>query len=319
MHPIKPHAFYLIGRNPAKTCQLISIKTNKIEQTLHAQEHHHFTGHAAFDQKFLYTTEWDYTHNIGKVGLWHLANGEFIKHLPSFGVGPHQIKIFKTHLLIANGGLKTHPSTGKKPLNLPTMAPNISLVDTSNEQLTHQWTFNETKASIRHLDIAPNGTFAAAMQVQRSACGHNHLVPLVAVGQLPNKIAAPPPTSKSEVMPTVHTSLTPLPTPDALLNQCQDYMGSICIHPPSGTVAATSPKGNLVLFWHLESATFAGYYTLFGACGIDVDPRVDSWVVSNGQGDIHYIDPYKLTAIATLNKSYPGVRFDNHLSVLKTT
>ena len=68
--------------------------------------------------------------------------------------------------MIANGGIDTHPDTGRTKLNIPTMQPNLSYVEngTVTEVATLADAFN--KNSIRHLAVRQNGDVAFGMQWQ---------------------------------------------------------------------------------------------------------------------------------------------------------
>ena len=50
-----------------------------------------------------------------------LANGSF---------GPHEIRLLPQGdtLVVANGGIETHPDSGRSKLNLPTMRPNLAYI-----------------------------------------------------------------------------------------------------------------------------------------------------------------------------------------------
>ena len=314
-HRLNQSQAFVIGRSPSNKIALLDLNSQQLIRTLTTQKDQHFMGHGVCDNQYLMTTEWNYVKNLGRIGQWDLKTHQLIQHLPSFGLGPHQIKRFKNHLLVANGGLQTHPSTGKHPLNLSAMAPNVSLIEMASGTLKHQWFFEEQKASIRHLDVAPDGTFAVAMQVHRAACTHDQPIPLTARGE----ITAPmigngePTTQTAHKLP--RSSLTPFSTPMGLLTACKDYTGSIAIHAPSLTVAATSPKGGLVIFWRLDTLEFLGYHALWGACGLGIDTQADLWVVTNSQGHVHYIDPYTLKPKVSLNQYYPNISFDNHVDL----
>ena len=96
----------------------------------------HFYGHGTFsaDGKWLYTTENDYDRARGVIGVWDAENGfRRAGAFSSGGIGPHDMRLMPDgrHLVVANGGIETHPDSGRAKLNLPTMRPNISFLDAS--------------------------------------------------------------------------------------------------------------------------------------------------------------------------------------------
>ena len=91
-------------------------------------EGRHFYGHGAFspDGRILYASENDFDANRGMIGLYDATNrfariGEF----ETYGVGPHDMTVTDDGrmLVVANGGIETHPDTGRTKLNLASMQP----------------------------------------------------------------------------------------------------------------------------------------------------------------------------------------------------
>lgn len=93
----------------------------------------HFYGLGIFssDGNLLFTTENDYEAGRGRIGVW-VAQNDYIRidEWDSGGIGPHDIKrLPETDMLVvANGGIDTHPETGRTKLNIPTMAPNLAYI-----------------------------------------------------------------------------------------------------------------------------------------------------------------------------------------------
>jgi hypothetical protein len=77
-----------------------------------------FRTHGAFssdDGAIVYTTANDFETLEGRIGLWHAANGYArIGGIPSGGIGPHDLMRLpgSESLLVANGGMATHPESG---------------------------------------------------------------------------------------------------------------------------------------------------------------------------------------------------------------
>ena len=144
----------------------------------------------------------------------------------------------------------------------------------------------EAKASIRHLDIAPDGTVAIAMQVQREAMKTDGLVPLGAI-QKPGK------------------SIQLLSEPERLIAGMNDYMGSVAINSESRIAGFTSPRGNLVGFWDIDSYDFKGYHQLHDVCGIAVSQDKKHFMISNSLGEVRELDGQNLKENQANRAVYP--------------
>ncbi|MBB4275128.1 DUF1513 domain-containing protein [Rhizobium mongolense] len=191
-------------------------------------EGRHFYGHGTFspDGRLLYASENDFDGNRGMVGLYNATNrfariGEF----QTYGVGPHDMTVSDDGrwLVIANGGIETHPDFGRTKLNLGNMQPSLTLIDASNGTLVEkhvlprQW----SQVSTRHVDIDANGRVWFACQYE----GHrNDLPPLV--GHF----------AKGE-------ELTFVDLPETTTRQLGNYVGAIAVNRKDALVGVTSPKG----------------------------------------------------------------------------
>ncbi|RYE74042.1 MAG: DUF1513 domain-containing protein, partial [Hyphomicrobiales bacterium] len=83
-------------------------------QTLSSVEGRHFFGHGAFspDGRLLYATENDFDKARGVIGLFDATDGfRRIGEFDTFGTGPHELLLTPdgTMLVVANGGIETHP------------------------------------------------------------------------------------------------------------------------------------------------------------------------------------------------------------------
>ena len=88
----------------------------------------HLYGHGCFsaDGTVLSTTGNDTTPLEGRITIWDPADGHArVGDIASGGIGSHEIvRLPETGtLVVANGGIATHPDSGRAPLNLPTMRP----------------------------------------------------------------------------------------------------------------------------------------------------------------------------------------------------
>lgn len=170
-HPTRPEAV-AFARRPGTYAIVIDCVTGLEIARINAPHGRHFYGHGTFspDGSTLFTTENDFSAASGVVGIWDAQDG-FVRigEISSGGVGPHDVKLMPNgrSLVVANGGIETHPETGRLKLNIPTMRSNLSYLGFDGEVLdqlvldsSHQ------RNSIRHLAVSSDGTVAFAMQWQ---------------------------------------------------------------------------------------------------------------------------------------------------------
>src|SRR5690606_10593254 len=83
--------------------------------------------------------------------------GEFDTH----GAGPHEMLLSAdgTMLVVANGGIETHPDFGRAELNLQTMDPSLVFIDVRDGSLVGQLKLASElhQLSIRHLGFDSKG------------------------------------------------------------------------------------------------------------------------------------------------------------------
>ena len=120
----------------------------------------YFYGHGVFsaDGRLLYTTENDFEAGVGRIGVRDATNGYMqIGELTSGGVGPHDLALMpdKRTLVVANGGIKTHPDTPRLELNLSSMEPSLAYVDAFTGDLVERHALSPAmhQLSIRHLAV----------------------------------------------------------------------------------------------------------------------------------------------------------------------
>lgn len=152
----------------------------------------------------------------------------------------------------------------------------------------------EPKASIRHLSVSEEGIVAFAMQLQRSATTHDNIVPLGGI-HAPNK------------------AIKLLEKPEAIIHQMKDYMGSVAVNQRTRTAGFTSPRGNIVAFWDIDTGEFKGTHSLRDVCGIAVTHQQKDFVISNSFGQLRQLDAVTLKENKAQRKVQTTLRWDNHL------
>lgn len=300
LHPFKQSTVIMFARRPGTECIEVNYHTGMVSQSFQCAENRHLFGHGCFsgDGSVLFSVESDYQSGAGKIGIRDSQNYQLLGEYESYGVGPHEIKMMPdgNTLVIANGGIQTHPDSGRKKLNIESMQSSLIYLDSENGKKIAEFHVTESKASIRHVDVAIDGTVAIAMQVQRTAMGHDRTVALSAI-QKPNKL------------------IELLVGPEPLIVQMKDYMGSVTINNESRLAGFTSPRGNVVAFWHIDELKFVGYHAFYDVCGIAVSSDQKRFIISNSSGQVRQLDAWTLLEVKEKRVTLPNIHWDNHLLV----
>ena len=286
-HPTQPLAV-TFARRPGRFASVIDCTSGRSIATLDAPMGRHFYGHGVFsrDGAWLYTTENDFEAGIGRVGVWDVSAG-FTRaaEFASGGIGPHDIKRLPgtDTLVVANGGIDTHPDSGRVKLNIPTMQPNLSYIADGMVVETATLHRDHHKNSIRHLSVAGDGTVAFGMQWQ----GNTPAPPLVGTHQQGGT-----------------TRLTRI-APDHL-RAMRGYVGSIAFTADDRAIIVTSSRGGLVQRYDAGTGALMDQTYLPDASGVAATTQ--GMVVTTGTG--HLVD---LTNGTAENST---LQWDNHLIAL---
>lgn len=261
----------------------------------------HFYGHGVFspDGRLLYATENDYETGVGTIGVRDAEAGfRSLGELPSHGIGPHDIALLSDGrtLVVANGGIQTHPESGRTLLNRGEMAPSLVYLDRFTGDLLerHALSGDLKQLSIRHLAVAAGDVVVLGCQHKGSAIDRP---PLIAFHRRGRELAwAEAPRQAQADM--------------------RNYVGSVAVD-RSGTVAAvSSPRGGLVTYWDTETRAFLGQTRLEDVCGLAPSAVRGAFVLTSGTGAVRPGGPAggdtSLPAPSDLTKHH----WDNHLMAL---
>ncbi|MEM1275038.1 MAG: DUF1513 domain-containing protein [Pseudomonadota bacterium] len=287
-HPVRPEAV-AFARRPGTFAIVLDCARGEAKAVLEAPPDRHFYGHGAFSQDghLLYTTENAYEIGEGRIGIWDAADhyrrvGEF----SSGGIGPHEIRRLPGTdvLVVANGGIDTHPETGRQKLNLSTMRSNLTYLDKQGAIL-EQVTLPKADQlnSIRHLAVSDDGLVAFACQWQGALSGSPALQGVHRLGSKLRLLQVPPNTG-------------PL----------QGYAGSVAVARESGAIGVTYPRANKYAIWRQAEPLSGELHEMEDACGIA--PSEGGFTITSGTGAIVRVEIRKQTFAPKLNVSW-----DNHL------
>jgi len=285
------------ARRPGNHLYQLDVGAGRLVHTLLTAPDRHFYGHGVVsaDGETLFATENNITDLGGVIGVYSLAGSpRKVAEFPSGGIGPHQLALLPDQktLVVANGGMATHPTSGRSVLNLDSMAPNLAYLSIKDGELLELHEPLHHKMSIRHLDVAADGSVVFGVQYQGEL---NDMVPLVGSHKRGE------PIRWFDLPVTTH-------------GRAKQYTASVAIDNAGRYVVVSCPRGNLLGCWDLASGRLIQQLDSPDAAGVN-RLQHSGWISSNGYGDVSlltYTDQrLKRSAVA-----HSALRWDNHLTVI---
>ena len=296
VHPVRRSVAVIIARRPGNLLYEIDLAGGHLRRLVPGADDRHFYGHGVYspDGRYLFTTENDFHNGVGVIGVRDGETLAWVREMPSYGVGPHELVLLSDGqtLVVANGGIRTHPDSPRDKLNLSAMAPSLTYIDAPSGARRETHTLDNRFLSIRHLTVGRDDLIGVALQYEGPP---EDAVPLVGFqrGDGP---------------------LVPASAPDSLLRSLCHYTGSICLHAESGTAAVSCPRGGQVTFWDSNTARFLASLPIRDAGGISLSANGGAFVVTNGRGEIHTVRADTLTPAAPPITA-SDTMWDNHLTL----
>jgi hypothetical protein len=283
----------VFARRPGMFAVVFDPAGREAPVTLHSPEGRHFFGHGIFspDGRLLYATENDFENSRGVIGIFDVAGGyRRIGEFDTFGIGPHEMILLpdgKT-FAIANGGIDTHPDYGRTELNLDSMDPSLSFVDSTTGHLVGQLRLASDlhQLSIRHMVVDAQNRIWFGCQYRGESAGRPQLIGHATLDGEIQLIELPP------------TALAGL----------RNYVGGLAISGDRRTILASSPVGGVVLTIDAEAGRAGELIDLRSTCG--AAPDTSGFVITNGLG--------LMTGVAgsRVAEQQFDFKFDEHLRVL---
>lgn len=296
-----PHRAQVVvfGRRPGWEALVADLGCGALIQAFAPPEDRHFNGHGLFsaDGRLLFATETRVEDGAGLIGVYDAA-ADF-RRVAAFETGgrdPHEMRLSPdgATLVVANGGILTHPDAPKANLDPEGMDPSLVHLDARDGRMLAQARFAPelNKLSIRHLAAVPGGT-AVAMQYEGEETAE---VPLLAIQRGAGR-------------------LQPLDLPEPLRRACRNYIGSVAADSSGTVLAATSPRGGLALFWDLAEGRALAPVRIGDVCGLAPAGAPGRFVLAGGQGDLAEVDARAgaLRPISGPRGAGPRTAWDNHL------
>ncbi|MCW8841836.1 MAG: DUF1513 domain-containing protein [Rhodobacteraceae bacterium] len=287
-----PTAAEAVGfaRRPGNFAFVLDCTSGAVLHRLETPEGRHFYGHGAFsiDGNMLFTTENDYEAGQGVIGVWDRGAGyRRVGEFASGGVGPHQVCRVpgRETLVVANGGIETHPDSGRAKLNIPMMQPNLAYLSPGGEVLERMSLPGGMHMnSIRHIAVRGDGLVAFGMQWQGDRLQAPVLFGVHRQGAAPRLLD---PTDED------HRAL-------------HGYVGSVTFSKDGREVAISSPRGGVVQVIDVAAMGVDRSVAMPDVCGIGASDA--GFVLTSGDGHVARYEGDALRSVAQHD-----IRWDNHM------
>ena len=289
----------VVARRPGRFGYVVARGTGAVRAVLDLPDTRHYYGHAAYsaDGRLFYTTENAFDEDRGVLGVWDAADGyRRVGEIDSAGIGPHEVRRAADDgaLWVANGGILTHPDSGRIKLNVPTMEPTLARVApgaTAAERVL-VLPADMHKLSMRHVATYRDAV-AVAMQYEGP---ESDIVPLIAL------------TSTGGKSPRL------LDLPETLAMRSRQYTGDVAFDPSGAVVGAGLPRGGFFAFWAVEDGRFLGSVDAPDGCAIATGRGPGGFAISTGTGGRVGRVTARPAGVEVAWTAVPEVAaFDNHL------
>ncbi len=299
---VQSRRYVAVARRPGRSLLLGDARSGELLAEAALPMDRHLYGHGVFssDGRRFYTTESAFTENekdSGLVGEWLLENDRFIRvgEIRTEGIGPHELLLLPDEqiLVVANGGMRTHPASEREVLNPETMQPSLVYIDLEKSVVVekHSLPANLHQCSIRHLDVSKDGLIAMGLQYQGEPFDE---VPLVATHR------------QGEDIKTIAI-------PEEIRSQLKQYIGSVRFTQDGKYFAASAPRGNRLCFFAVDEGEFITAISARDVCGLA--PIGTGFLFSSGIGQIGAFDPEQGKLVSD-TISFP-LLWDNHMNVIQ--
>lgn len=285
------------ARRPGRETYLVDTTHGRLLARLHPPDAHHYCGHGVLsqDRQHLFMTEYAYERQMGVVGIYQ-TRPPFARlgQMDTGGLDPHQLALLPDGqtLVVANGGLLTHPDSERELLNLDTMDPSLVYLDTRTAALLEQVKPPHHQTSLRHLAVCPDGSVVVGAQDHAAGMEHDPHA-LVFRHRRGGRLAA----------------LT-----DSAWGRQHQYIASVVVNPDGTHALTTTPRGGQASLWHLQTGTSLGHFPVKDVAGAAWVEQLGGFLVSNGLGQLFSLSlsPQPRLLQAGLN---PGMQWDNHMNL----
>lgn len=286
------------ARRPGRFALVLDPVGRRVAQVIASVDGRHFEGHGVFspDGRLLYATENDYERARGVIGVYDATDGwRRLAEFDTGGMDPHEMRLMPdgVTLVVANGGILTHPDYPQENLDVAGMDPSLAYVDRRDGRIVEQRRLPSElrQLSIHHLAVAGDGAVFAVVQ---DAITRRDVVPLVIEHRPGAEIAWIDPGEE-------------------VTQRLAGYCGSAALDSSETVLAVSSPRGSHVMFWDRARRAAIGGLDLADVCGIAPAGAPGLFLVTGGQGGVLLHDARQGATTAFSAPLMIRSHWDNHV------
>jgi hypothetical protein len=287
----------VFARRPGTFMNVIDVAAKTLLHKKTAIEGRHFYGHGCFDAKgnLLYVTENDYARARGVIGIYDVHRDyQRVAEFDSYGIGPHDItrQVDDRVLIVANGGIETHPDTGRDKLNLYNMRSNLSVIDRHTGELLDQFKLPAElqKLSLRHMALDEHGNCYFAGQYEGAMDDQPPLL-----GKL----------SRNGKFRLWHT-------PREVRAKLKNYINSVCVVPGKPLMLASAARGNLTLLCNTNDGSIIQTFDINDGSGVAASHN--KLYISDGYGHVNLFEGNDASWTQGSSHKTQNIHWDNHMA-----
>jgi hypothetical protein len=291
--PRDPQRTVFFARRPGTQAFELHRDSMQVQLAFTTSTGRHLAGHGVFSAsgEFLLTPEHDYENVRGVIAVRDARSFAVVREINTRGIDPHEIAWLpdRRSLLVANGGILTHPKSYRRKLNIATMDPSLCVIDSGTGDCLDQQRLEDHQLSIRHLALASDGTAVLGLQYE----GQRERAPGVAA------------------IYRAGARLHLLTTPAEEAPSLNGYVASVALSESHDVVAAACPYGAGVACWSLSDGRYRGVISAEEAYG--VSRLADgSLIASQRDGGVFGIEESRLRSRFVTFSSVEAIRWDDH-------
>lgn len=248
------------------------------------------------DGRLLYATENEYELARGVIGVYDATdNWKRVGEFDTAGMDPHEMRLMPDGetLVVANGGILTHPDYPQENLDPAGMDPSLAYIERRDGRLLsiHGLAPELKQLSFRHLAVASDGTVFVVLQ---DAIRREDAVPLMLSHRSGGALEFIEPGEDD-------------------IRRLHGYCGSAALDSSETILATSSPRGGTVLFWNREEKRLAGRLDLPDVCGVAPAGRPGVFLVTSGIGGALLYDIARAAPVQLSAPLFAQSHWDNHV------
>lgn len=293
---IDPHdanRVIFFARRPGTQAFELRRDTMQVRAVLTTPAGRHLAGHGVFsaDGAWLITPEHDYERVRGVIAVRDARTFSIASEIDTGGIDPHEIAWLpdRCSLLVANGGILTHPRSYRAKLNIDTMDPSLCVIDSASGEHLDQQRLPDHQLSIRHLAMTADGAAVVGLQYEGAREQAPGVVALYRRG----------------------AGLRLLAAPDETKAQLNGYVASVAVSDAHDLILAACPYGAGVACWSLRDQRYLGVIDAVEAYGLSrlADGSV---MASQRDGAAFGIDEHRRRSQFAKVSGFGAIRWDDH-------